>query len=274
MKYYAIYSTVNVNDAQNAQALRNAFPMDKVVIVTKNYEDAVKIATDGRPSDQKQQHAIYEIMINGRKGTRSAVFTLEDKELDILQLTPNDAKDFQLVSASLAHVNKKFKAVDLVKKAKAVVSAEETSGSEEEAEASASVEEEAEVSASVEEEAEVSASVEEEAEASADSKASKSASEEKSSAKKDEEKKTEESKAEDTKKADEKKDEDIKANSSYVIAASAAAGVGIVATGFWFGGFYPSAVALLAKAGLTIPAAVAAQVGVSIAVGIAGLLWR
>lgn len=91
-----------------------------------------------------------------------------------------------------------------------------------------------------------------------------------------------EDKAEDKAPADEQKEEpkaedkkeDVakKSSNTYIKAAGAAAAAAVVGTGFWFSGFYPAAIALLAKAGLALPAAaIGVQIGVSAAIGFAAV---
>ncbi len=72
-------------------------------------------------------------------------------------------------------------------------------------------------------------------------------------------------------KAEDKKEEDAaKSSNTYVKVAGAAAAAAVVGTGFWFSGFYPAAIALLAKAGLALPAAaIGVQIGVCAAIGLA-----
>jgi len=83
--------------------------------------------------------------------------------------------------------------------------------------------------------------------------------------------KAEDKKPEGAAKVDDKKPEETAKKSignKYTITASVVAGVAVVSTGFWFSGFYPAAIALLAKAGYALPAAaIGVQVGVSLAVG-------
>lgn len=242
MKYYAIDSTVSVDNAKDAQALHAAFNMDEALICFTNFKDAASYAKDGMDPKSKVQYPIYEIEFKGRKGRAATSVELEDgTELAGFNITPNEVEGFALNSATFAHINKKFKAVDL-----SAVEVEEEE--EEELEADADVEAEEE-----------DAEAEEDAEVEADTK---------DAAPKDD--KTENKPEE--KKEEKKDDVAAKSNSNYVIAAGAAVATAVVATGFWFSGFYPAAIATLAKAGLALPvAAIGVQIGVCAAVGLAAV---
>lgn len=237
MKYYAIKNSINISDAENAEELKKALTLNEDILVCKRYEDAVLIAKGTKIESEGHQFPIFEVQFKGTTGRHPETYVLTDgKELskEIYSVNPEKTNNFEVLNASLAHVDAKYKAVDFTAKAAVV---EEKKADEPAAKPE-------------------------------DKKADDAAKPEDKKA--DDAAKPEDKKADDAAKTEDKKAEDTAKNSSMTNYLAAATGVAVVSTGFWFSGLYPATTAILAKLGVSLPfAAMGVQVGVAVAVGVA-----
>ncbi len=115
MKYYAIGNSIPASQAEDYAALKASIKLDEAMVACTNYDDAALIAKKTAPAVEGHIYPICAVEFKGVKGRHAGTYDVDGTVLTkgIYNVTPNETDSFVLLNGSAAHVDAKYKEVDL-----------------------------------------------------------------------------------------------------------------------------------------------------------------